>query len=129
MSKYRWVNHGSDTLRAVGINGDGTLYNPNGYPEELVRAAVLAADARRHATRSKAAKRAAATRARRTEARVYAIARKLAEGQAIGPRSTCVICNKRLDEGRSIERGIGSECWGRVLGAIHRTTRVERTSE
>jgi hypothetical protein len=33
-------------FRDVGILEDGSLHNPNGYPDELVRTALLAADAR-----------------------------------------------------------------------------------
>jgi hypothetical protein len=71
MSEYNWVRHPdgdqNQRLHDVGINADGTLHNPNGYPEEIVRAAVLAADARRHARRSESAKKAAETRKRRQQ--------------------------------------------------------------
>jgi len=36
-------------LHNVGIRDDGTLINPNGYPETLVREAIEAADARHDA--------------------------------------------------------------------------------
>ena len=64
-----------------GILPDGTLHNPNNYPDDIVRAAVLAADARRHERRSQAAKRAAVTRSKRQERKVYAIAKALAAGE------------------------------------------------
>ena len=47
MVKYRWVNHVGGKLYSIGILADGTLHNPNGYPDDVVRAAVLAADARK----------------------------------------------------------------------------------
>jgi hypothetical protein len=62
MGKYRWVRYGDDRLYEVGVLEDGTLHNPRGYPEEIVRAAVLAADTRKHERRSRAAKKAAATK-------------------------------------------------------------------
>jgi hypothetical protein len=44
MGRYKWVYH------------DNARHNPNGYPEDIVRTAVLAADTRRHERRSAAAK-------------------------------------------------------------------------
>jgi hypothetical protein len=54
MGKYKWVRSGVDMLFSVGILADGSLHNPNGYPEDVVRAALLAADARHHERRSAA---------------------------------------------------------------------------
>ena len=51
MSKYNWVRHNGEKLFDVGILPDGTLHNPRGYPDEDVRSAVLAADARRRERR------------------------------------------------------------------------------
>jgi hypothetical protein len=70
MGKYRWIRHGDQQLLHVGILADGTLHNPNGYPDDLVREAVLVADERRRARRSVSAKKAAETRRRRTEKKV-----------------------------------------------------------
>jgi hypothetical protein len=33
MSRWKWINHEGGALRDVGVNADGTLHNPNGYPE------------------------------------------------------------------------------------------------
>jgi len=108
----------SDRLCNVGINADGSLHNPNGYPEDVVRAAVLAADARSHERRSRAAKAAAKTRARRQEHKVYTVARRIVAGNGIGPRHRCFICGKHLEDPKSIARGIGSECWQGVLTQV-----------
>ncbi|MGA8654376.1 MAG: hypothetical protein WB677_27810, partial [Xanthobacteraceae bacterium] len=77
MSMWRQVispNEGGGMLFDVGILDDGTLHNPKGYPDDQVRAAVLAAEARRrerqHERRSAGAKKAAITRARRKEKRI-----------------------------------------------------------
>jgi hypothetical protein len=126
MSKYRWVFHPHSHERAlrlhdVGILDDGSLHNPNGYPEEVVRAAVLAADTRRHERRSRAAKEAAVTRARRQERCIQQTAKRIIESAKIGPRSNCVICGRGLGDPVSIDRGIGSECWQAVLDEIERT--------
>ena len=120
--RYKWVFTDLSTgekLYSVGILADGTLYNPNGYPDELVRTAVLAANARCHERRSKAAKQAAETRRQRTAKQVYAVAKRLTQGgNPIGPRKNCVICGRGLSDQPSIARGIGSECWQDVLSAI-----------
>jgi hypothetical protein len=118
MGKYQWVFHDGERLRSVGVLPDGTLWNPNGYPEELVRVAVLAADARKHERRSEAAKKAAKTRDVRQQHRVWLIAKRIAENQQTGPRQHCYVCGRHLDDPSSVERGIGSECWQGVLGML-----------
>src|SRR5262249_7015051 len=55
MNKYRHVNHNGTCYFSIGVLPDGTLHNPNGYPESELPAAVAAVDARRHARRSNAA--------------------------------------------------------------------------
>jgi hypothetical protein len=119
---YRWVYHhnGRDMERLydVGILADGTLHNPRGYPDDVVRAAVLAADERRHMRRSEAAKKAAVTRAERQRKLIYRIADRIVSGHDIGPRANCAICGKGLGDPVSIERGIGSECWQSVLSIL-----------
>jgi uncharacterized protein DUF6011 len=120
MGRYRWVwrNTGkSERLFQVGILADGSLYNPNNYPEDVVRAAVLAADARRHERRSRTAKQAAETRQNRQRAKVYIVARRVVVGQGIGPQDHCYVCGRALEDPQSIARGIGSECWQGVLAA------------
>ena len=47
MRMYLTVRHRNGMpLHNVGVLSDGTLVNPNGYPENLVREAVETADAR-----------------------------------------------------------------------------------
>jgi hypothetical protein len=105
-------------LFQVGILDNGTLYNPNGYPEELVRASVLAADARRRERRGNAAKQAAETRRNRRARNVYRIVNQLLANRPVGPRRRCVCCGRQLNDRESIERGIGPECWQDILQAI-----------
>ena len=106
---YRWVRHasGRGTFADVGILEDGTLHNPNGYPEAEVRAGVEAAIARLKESRKEAAARAALTRAARHERRVSEIADQIRQGHGIGQRATCACCRKALQDAASIERGIG----------------------
>ena len=120
------MHHDNTTLHDVGVLPDGTLHNPRGYPDDEVRAAVLAADARRHERRSRAAKKAAVTRRGRQERQVYAAAARIAQGGCIGPRRHCAICERGLDDAQPIARGIGSECWQGVLEQIGRLRAVTK---
>jgi hypothetical protein len=115
MSKYRYVNYNGTFYFSIGILPDGTLHNPKGYPESEVRAAVAAADARRHESRSNAAKKAVATRANRVRLRVNYAAQRTAAGMGIGNRTNCYICSRALSDPESTKRGIGPECWQDVL--------------
>src|SRR4051794_16892456 len=108
---YKWVHHEGRTLYDVGILPDVRLHNPRGYPDDKVRVAVPAADARRHERRSNAAKKAAVTRASRQEKKVQKVAERVAAGQGIGAQEWCYICGKSLVDDDSIRRGIGPECW------------------
>jgi hypothetical protein len=104
----------------VGINNDGTLHNPKGYPEDKLRKALeMAAEAARE-RRTEGAKRAAVTRKRRQAKMILQIATQIVEGRNIGPRSNCVICGRGLGDPESIQRGIGSECWQGVLSETER---------
>ena len=125
MGIWREITYDGQTLHHIGIKIDGTLWNPNGYPEGMVRTAIAGAEARAHERRSKAAHKAAATRARR---RVLKINRIVQEYQAKGvlqPARTCRICSRGLSDQESIDRGIGSECWQDVLAAITAQTAAE----
>jgi len=115
MSNYRWIRHDGDKLHDVGVNPDGSLHNPNGYPDDVVRAAVAGADERCHQRRSTAAAKAAETRRRRQDKRVYDTARRITNGEGFGPRDNCVICGRGLGDAHSVRRGVGSECWQSVL--------------
>ena len=123
--KMVWGADGG-ALRDVGIAADGTLHNPHGYPEELVRASIAGALDRQRARRSAAAQKAAKTRKARQEAKVYEVVEGIASGKAYGPADNCVCCWKGLDDPESIRRGIGSDCWQRVLKLVkERQQRLE----
>ena len=49
LAQQAYSNPYPDRLWNVGINADGSLHNPHNYPEDLVRTAVLAANAQRRA--------------------------------------------------------------------------------
>jgi hypothetical protein len=119
---YRWVytTDYKQKLYDVGILPDGTLHNPNDYPEDLVRESVASAERQQHERRSEAAKRAAKTRERRKQLMVSRVAQRLLQNERIKPSLNCVICGKGLGDRESIERSIGSDCWQQVLQAITR---------
>ncbi len=117
-SRWRVVAAGDQRLYNVGIDADGTLWNPNHYPEALVRAAIAAAEENKAQRRRDAAKRAVATRARRYEERIQQIADVIRTGKGIGNTTHCVVCKKALTDTVSQERGIGPECWDRIPQTI-----------
>jgi hypothetical protein len=111
-------------MSSIGINHDNTLWNPNSYPEDIVRAAVLWADERKRAEitkrRKEGAQQAAKTRKRRHEIKLQTIVNKMLRDESIGPSTHCVLCKKELSDPQSLARGIGSECWQGVLSAVER---------
>jgi hypothetical protein len=116
---WLWLNsEKKERLRQVGILADGSLWNPNNYPEDVVRAACLAELADRHERRSRAAKEAAQTRGKRKQLRVWGTAKRIAAKQQTGPRQHCYVCGRHLTDAESITRGIGSECWQQVLEQV-----------
>jgi Family of unknown function (DUF6011) len=117
---FRSVMSDGERLFTVGIYADGSLLNPNGYDPQRVRAAVRAAQERKHATRSASAKKAAVTRAKRNDLRVMQAARKIVAGEATGPARTCFFCGRVLSDPESIARGVGSECWRGVLEQVEK---------
>lgn len=118
MSRWRHVTHEGQRLDDIGVLDDGTLHNPNGYPDDLVRAAIAGAEMRRSEKRRKAAAKAAVTRKRRHDSRVYAAADRIVNGRTFGPSGRCAICHKPVDDPASVERGVGSDCWQLILSAI-----------
>lgn len=118
MGNWKWINHEGTYLKDIGVNADGTLHNPNGYPDDQVRAAIAGAVERRHKRASAAAVKAAETRRHRREKLVYKTAARIASGERFGPRTGCYVCGRGLGDPQSIQRGIGSECWQDVLNAI-----------
>jgi hypothetical protein len=72
------------------------------------------------ARRSKAARKAAATRARRRELRIQKDVADYMAGKDFDYRDHCRICNRLLRDRASMERGIGAECWQDVLRRIER---------
>ena len=117
-SRWKWIHHEGSTLSDIGVNADGSLHNPRGYPDSTVRAAMAAAEERRSQRRSNSAKKAAETRRRRIEKRTYEVARRIVDGHVFGPASHCQVCGRGIDDPVSIERGVGSDCWQCVLTCI-----------
>ena len=93
---WKWISHESQTYRNIARCDDGTLWNPNGYPEKAVLAAIEYAEERRRQGRSEAAKKAAVTRRKRTDKRIYEAARRIVDGHIFGPSDNCFICGKGL---------------------------------
>jgi hypothetical protein len=111
MSVWKWIYFRKKRLCDIGTLADGTLHNPNGYPEADVRAAIAYAEEERAKTRREGAAKAAKTRAIRRERDIAALAQLFLSGQGIGRQTRCAVCRKRLDDEASMTRGVGPECW------------------
>jgi hypothetical protein len=112
------------SYRNVGVEQDGSLFNPNGYPEDKLRLVIERVFEEKHKRRSAGAKKAAVTRAKRVEAKLYEVVQRLKDGGTFLTAAECEICGKRLDDPQSRARGIGSDCWQRVLDRLgHKSLR------
>jgi Family of unknown function (DUF6011) len=112
---WRYMRVSGDIFYSIGIEADGSLWNPNGYPEDRVRELVTGALERARQRHEKAIKRGVEKRKRRRETRIHEAARKLLIEAGIGDRDRCYCCNKLLSDPVSMKRGIGPECWEIVL--------------
>ncbi len=126
---WRYIHHDGQYLHSIGRKPDGTLHNPNGYPEGLVLAAISAAEGRAQQQRSEAAQKAADTRRKRIDRKIYIAAQRIVDGHVYGPARKCQICGRGLGDRDSIERGIGSECWQTVLAHMTRRAAGEDSTE
>jgi len=119
---FRKIHHDGETLRDLGINDDGSIWDPHGYGAERVRAAVEYAEEKLRERRKAAATKGAATNKRRREKLIHDIARKIIAGANLSSTS-CACCGRGLTDPEAIERGIGPECWSRILEAIEEARR------
>jgi Family of unknown function (DUF6011) len=87
---------------------------PEHTPEELEAARALAAEYWSE-RRRESCRKAVETRRRRLDEKYYDTAARLLVNEKMGPRETCCICRKPLTDPPSISRGIGPECWSRVV--------------
>jgi hypothetical protein len=106
-------------MEKIGWRLDGTLYNPNGYPEEDVRAAIRGHVAIYLTQLAASAKRGVETRRKRVEKKVYEVAQKILDGApGLAGRHSCYVCGKGFSDDKSIARGVGPECWQHVMERI-----------
>jgi hypothetical protein len=124
---YQWriVWFNGSSYRNVGLNTDGSLYNPNGHPNEAELLSYLTQivadrEEEKRQRRVAGAKRAVITRARRRQRLIWQAANKLVQDENTGPAVVCICCRKKLTDPASIGRGIGSECWQHVLDTVER---------
>jgi hypothetical protein len=121
--RWKWIRHGDRRLINVVFRADGTATADDGSThepvlEEVALAALVTANRDLNAERSAAARKAAETRKKRHDRRVYAIVEALRHGQQLTPSGKCRCCGKGLTDDESRRRGIGSECWQGVLRAL-----------
>jgi uncharacterized Zn finger protein (UPF0148 family) len=124
---WKVIRHDGEVYIDIGVDKkDGSVYNPHGYPEDIVRAAVAGAEARQHERRSAAAKKAAQTRQKRREKLVYRVVQRLRAGGVLTPGTHCEICGKGLTDPESEARGIGSDCWQSILTSLQAAKAVAK---
>ena len=122
----RWRKAGE--FVGVAYLPDGTI-EAGGNDSEQVARAILKAVSCRKLRRSASAQKAAETRARRTQAQVYEVARMVLAGRHQTPSLMCRICRKLVTDPVSRSRGIGPDCWGQVLAIIEELTTSERSAD
>jgi hypothetical protein len=122
--RYRWIEdqdrghkiHSVDVRMVAGelvVVYDQSVDTTTARIIEL----VAAAEARRHQRRSKASQRAAETRSHRKDYLVKNWADSYLRGQDMlsQPSDRCHICNRRIYDQASRQRGVGTDCWQEVL--------------
>jgi hypothetical protein len=117
--RLRWIEGG------IAITADGALTSDSGTAVTPKQAEAAWQWLHEGATtaaheRSLTARRAGAARARRRERTVYDIVTEHLRTGAFQSAHSCKCCGKELTDPASIARGIGSECWQRVLDQIER---------
>ena len=121
-ARWTWLKHPSGLIHrpAIRVQSGNIIEasSADGTSPALVVEAAYRALAAKHKRKSDAAKQGARTRARRQDSELYRIAKQTLIGGETGPNEKCLLCGRHLGDAASIERGIGSECWGKVLAQV-----------
>jgi hypothetical protein len=109
-------------LANIGVRYDGSLINPNGYPEEEVRAVLEAHFKTEREQRDAIIAKGVRTRARRRLDRLWQAVKAWKAG-TLSPANKSRCCKKHLTDPVSKARGIGPECWEEILLWENKTER------
>src|SRR5699024_6489958 len=119
---WHWIGRRDDRINGVTVAmHDGVITEAVADDcDDTARIIRVVHDAlvQSHAARSRSAKKAAQKRAERMAKATYEAARRLKQ-DTLAPKHNCIICGRGLGDDESIQRGIGSECWQRVLDIVH----------
>lgn len=122
---WKWIRlpsgHKARNVRIVDEGGVSRLHFEGDFSETDVRQAALTTLRRDKQIRSEAAKKAALVRQIRVEQKVHLIA-KLYIANRLHPSCVCGLCGRELEDNSSIQRGVGTECWQRVLQKVEMLT-------
>jgi len=112
---WRHLPNGKRWGRGQGFGGTPDWSKTREGVRALLIDEIIPAEQQKAAERKE---KALATRQRRLEQRIAKIAREYVLGKFIGNLTRCAICNRALSDPASVERGIGSECWPRLLDRL-----------
>ena len=115
--RWKWVRYEGERIDWPEFRADGTA-RAEGVSERTVLEALVNANRKLRDKRSRAARAAAETRARRRDKELYRIAHTINVGGRTGPQMHCLLCGRGLTDEESIARGVGSECWQHVLDVM-----------
>lgn len=110
-SRWKWI--GEMRRPALWMEGGAVVRTESAgdhTPEEITRAIYETLKRRRDLRR--------AERTRRRELKVQRVVRRYFESGVFKPGHKCELCGRKLHDRESIERGIGPECWQKVLCGI-----------
>jgi len=91
------------------------LWNPHAYSLDAILPVLEAKVAEYEEDRRESYRRGGLTRRLRHEQKITKAARLYLSASGIPSAIVCQVCTKGLSDKQSIARGIGSECWGRLL--------------
>jgi len=118
---WDWIGYTDKVIREVTFSADGSVCSSSDSDEITTLRALVTANRRVKQRRSKAAKKAAATRTRRRELKLARVVQRWEDtGLLPGPRYSCALCGRGVTDPESIKRGIGPECWQDVLKLTQR---------
>ena len=123
---WSWIRlPNGDKVRNVRVVVDGgvsRLCFDGGFTEAEVREVAIQTLRRKKQRRSDSAKKASVTRKSRVDQMVHVVAKHYTENK-LQPSSFCLICGRFVGDPESVKRGVGADCWQKVLRVVETLVR------